>query len=92
MSDAATTQLNVPTIHSLAVWKMCEALNLKPRRPTPGAISFWVEDPWGLSEGTRPPCDLFILEDVPGSDLPATQPSALQLNFYPQAEQDDSSD
>ncbi|GFY69578.1 hypothetical protein TNIN_375811 [Trichonephila inaurata madagascariensis] len=49
VSDAATTPMFdaaatvdelVPTIHSLMVWKKCEALNLKAKYvPIPGAIS-----------------------------------------------------
>ncbi|GFY44404.1 hypothetical protein TNIN_108801 [Trichonephila inaurata madagascariensis] len=41
MSDGATTVAElIPTIHSLMVWKMCEAFNLKSKYvPLPGAIS-----------------------------------------------------
>ncbi|GFY38964.1 hypothetical protein TNIN_121821 [Trichonephila inaurata madagascariensis] len=76
MSDAATTVAEpVPTIHSLTVWKMCEALNLKSKYvPLSGAISLARRPLRHTNRGTIVPVvrSVHVWKMCQALDLPAT--------------------
>ncbi|GFV65095.1 hypothetical protein TNCV_2304021 [Trichonephila clavipes] len=76
MYDAATTVAElVPTIHSLTVWKMCEALNLNAKYvPLAGAISLYGRPLKRTKRGTTVPVvrSFHVWKMCQALDLPAT--------------------